>query len=201
VRDTTGRILTVSTAGALTLTVLVLGLQNRSLRQQDRDLVLRFGKPHPGLIVPAFAAKSLAGVTISVGEGVGDDRQILFFITASCEYCQRSLPALQSVDSALNRHPDSHTKLLAITLDSSTITLQHIVDSVGLSVPILVLPSRRLALLYRVRAVPQLMIVDAAGRTIYAREGALVGPGVVDSVVTAAVSRRPAVVPGKSTGK
>jgi thiol-disulfide isomerase/thioredoxin len=197
-RDTMRRMLTVSAGGALTLTVLLLGLQNRSLRRDNTDLVRRFSKPHPGLLVPAFTAKTLSGVTVAVGEGVGDDRQILFFFTPSCEYCRRSLPSLMRVDSALNRGAAPHTKLYAVAVDSSRSALQQLVDSVRLPVPVLLLPSHRLALLYRVRAVPQLMIVDAAGRTIYAREGALIGPGVVDSIVAAA-SRGPAAPLGKTS--
>ncbi len=195
--DTIWRVLRVGATIGAASTILALGLQSRSLRQQNRDLVTRFSKPHPGLIVPAFTARTLSGVSVAVGDGGGDDRQILFFFSTTCEYCRLSLSALMRVDSALRAGAAPHATLLAVALDSSS-GLRRLIDSARFSAPVILLPSHRLALLYRVLTVPQLMIVDGLGRTIFAREGELTGPGAVDSVITAA-SRRPAATPGKNS--
>ena len=51
------------------------------------------------------------------------------------------------------------------------------------------MPSARLPMLYRIRAVPQLVVLDSGGRTVFARAGTLKGTGVVDSIVAATVQR------------
>jgi hypothetical protein len=45
----------------------MLGRQNRSLKQANRDLMTRFTQPHRGLIVPSFRAASLAGDSVTIG--------------------------------------------------------------------------------------------------------------------------------------
>ena len=92
---------------------------------------------------------------------------------------------MAQVRSALASRPESRAQLFAVGLDSSA-AVRRFADSVGFGKSILLLPSPRLALLYRVRAVPQVMVLDSAGRTVYARAGALTGAGVVDSIVSAA---------------
>ncbi|CAN5910070.1 TlpA disulfide reductase family protein [soil metagenome] len=146
-------------------------------------------EPHPGLLVPAFQATSLTGDTVTIGERTTDERQVLFFFTTTCAYCLTSIPALEELRSALARRPGTPSRLFAIGLDSAS-AVRRFAESRHLSFPVLLLPNQRLSLLYRVRAVPQLMVLDSSGHTVYARAGALQGAGVLDSIITA-VTRRP----------
>ncbi len=166
-------------------TTLFLGLQIRSLQARNRGLVTRFTEPHPGMLVPSFAATSIRhGDSIAIGEAAGDRRQVLFFLTTTCEYCIRSLPILRSLDSALKSRPDMRAELYLIGLDSARL-VRRFADSAALSLAVLQIPNQRLALLYRVRAVPQLMVLDSAGRIVFTRAGALLSIAARDSILTA----------------
>src|SRR5258708_23015723 len=73
------RVVTTAVALAAAAVVLVLGVQNRALRQRNHDLIVRFTSPHPGMLVPAFSARSLAGDSVTIGASSLDERQVLFF--------------------------------------------------------------------------------------------------------------------------
>ncbi len=179
----------VALAGViLAATVLMLGVQNRRLRQTQRDLMRRFTQPHPGMLVPDFLATTLAGDTVTIGASGEDGRQVLFFFTTTCLQCRNSWPGLAQLEAALARHPGARTRVFAVGLDSVA-AIRRFADSARLSVPVVLMPSARLPMLYRIRAVPQLVVLDSGGRTVFARAGTLKGTGVVDSIVAATVQR------------
>ncbi|HEX9483513.1 MAG TPA: thioredoxin-like domain-containing protein [Gemmatimonadaceae bacterium] len=174
--------------------VLILGIQNRALRQRNRDLIVRFTAPHPGMLVPAFTARSLVGDSVTIGASSLDERQVLFFFTSTCPYCVRSMPALRLLDSLLRREHRRRAPLIAVSLDSAGGT-HGFADSVNAMMPVVVVPSERMRLLYRVRSIPQLMVLDSGGRTVYARTGELTGSVVRDSVAPAIWLGMPVVPP------
>lgn len=198
------RVVLSSGVTLLVATVFVLGRQNRSLKRENRDLVTRFTNPHRGFVVPSFSAVSLTGDTVVVGEMARNGRQVLFFFTTSCQYCRASFPALRSLAATAARDTLLRPQVLAVALDSSLDAVRRFADSVRVPVPILQLRSPRLATLYRITGVPQLMVLDSAGRTTYARAGEISGSAALDSVM-AGISWRPGSgaagqnVPGRST--
>ncbi|MEW5918745.1 MAG: TlpA disulfide reductase family protein, partial [Gemmatimonadota bacterium] len=175
--------------------VLVLGLRNRALEERNRGLVRRFTEPHPGMLVPSFSALTLRGDTAVVGAPKADARQVVWFFTTTCPYCRASLDRLRSLDSALRGTGSRSAELLMVGLDSAD-AVRRYADSLRLSVPILLLSSQRLTLLCRVRAVPQLMVLDSSGRALYTRAGALVNQVSLDSVLAAVRYRPPSVASG-----
>jgi thiol-disulfide isomerase/thioredoxin len=198
-RDSVRRVGVTAAALVLAGSVLVLGQQNRLLRQANRDLLKNLSRPHRGMLVPVFFVRTLAGDTVTIGESREDGRQVLFFFTTTCEYCRASIPVLLRLDAALRRDPTLRGKLYVVAFDSATV-IRRFVDSVGLAVPVVVPPSGRFATLYRVRAVPQLMVLDSSGRTTYARAGELNGPGVLDSILAGVAWRpRPSVTTAAAT--
>ncbi|MGH7712182.1 MAG: TlpA family protein disulfide reductase, partial [Gemmatimonadaceae bacterium] len=168
----------------LAAAVLILGVRNRALGERNRGLVRRFTEPHPGMLVPSFAAASVRGDSIVVGDMSDDTRQVVFFFTTTCSYCKASLQKLIALDSSLKSARTTNNELLMVGLDSAA-AVRRYADSLRLPMPVLLMPNQRLALLYRVRAVPQLMILDSTGRAVYTRAGALVTQASLDSVLAA----------------
>ena len=166
----------------LAVSVFVLGRQNRSLKQANRDLVTRFTQPHRGMIVPSFRAASLSGDSVTIGQLSADGRQVLFFFTTTCEYCRSSFAILETVDSAIANDTVLKSRLYAVELDSID-AVRRFADSARFAFPILHLPDSRIAALYRLRGVPQLIVLDSAGRVTYARAGALNSSPALDSVM------------------
>jgi hypothetical protein len=62
---------------------------------------------------------------------------------------------------------------------------------------VLTFPERKLMALYRTEVTPETIVLDGAGRVLYARTGLLDGAAVVDSVLRAATSlpRRASALP------
>lgn len=176
----------------LAAAALVLGVRNRTLEVRNRSLVRRFTEPHPGMLVPSFAAATVRGDTATVGAPSGDTRQVVWFFTTTCSYCRMSLDKLRALDFALEHALSAESELFMIGLDSAA-AVRRYADSLRLPMPVLLMPNQRMALLYRVRAVPQLMVLDSSGRAVYTRPGALVSQVSLDSVL-AAVGDRPSRV-------
>jgi thiol-disulfide isomerase/thioredoxin len=150
---------------ALASIIAVLGQKNRALEEKNRGLVRRFTEAHPGMLVPVYRAASLTGDSVTVGQNSMGERQVLFFFTTTCEYCRASLPALAVLDSVIRRTPDMHATLNGVALDSVAASVRRFVDSAGVRMAVLLPPTPRMALLYRVRAVPTVLVVDSGGRT------------------------------------
>lgn len=193
------RVLLAATALGLAVTVFLLGRQNRTLKNENSALLTRLTEPHRGFIVPSFRAQSLSGDSMLIGEMNRDGRQVLFFFTTTCVYCRNSLGAISRIDSALRRDTLLRADLFAVSVDSAPSQLKRFVDSSRLSVPILRLPDTRLSVLYRIRGVPQLLVLDSAGRVTYARSGELAAPEAVDSVLNGIMWRPRSVVAAESS--
>ena len=178
-------------AGLLILaaTVCWLGMQNRGLREDQRAILLRFLQPHPGMLVPEFVARSLDGDTLTIGSRSDDSRQVLFFFSSTCVHCVKSLPMLARLSDSLKSNPSMLAQVVVIAMDSGA-TARRFADSTGLRVPVFEMPSPRFGLLYRVRSVPQVIVLDSSGHTVYARAGSLVSAGAMDSILSAVKLRR-----------
>lgn len=172
-------LLALALAAAL---LVALSVENRELRSQYSELFRQSVDPHPGLPVPIFSARTVEGAEVVVGAPGEDVRQLLFFFTTTCRYCQASLPALKRIASALEE--DSGAELYGVALDSLPL-VRHYVEEYELNFPVAVLRDRRTAALYRIRAVPQLIAVGGDGRVIYSRTGVLEDAAATDSVIAA----------------
>lgn len=173
----------LSTLTVVTGLVLVLARANRKLRDDANDLMEQMRFPHAGIYVPEFMAASLRGDTVRIGSlNEPLDSQLLFFFNTVCEFCRASIPAINEIQDRLVGQPG--TQVLGIALDSLHIAEMYVHDH-GVEYPVVSLLDRRTSELYRIRAVPLLMLVDADGRVAYARRGVLDAPLQVDSVVEA----------------
>ncbi|MFQ5688895.1 MAG: peroxiredoxin family protein [Gemmatimonadota bacterium] len=161
--------------------VLVVLLARRDLvRQREYTRLLRRAmNPHPGLFVPTFTARTLEGDTITLGHPGPGRAQLLFFFTTTCPYCRASIPAVRRIAAAQVRG-----RVVAISLDSLLATRAYAREH-ALHYPVVPLPERKLADLYRVRRVPLVLVIGEGDEVVYARAGILEGPEAVDSVLEA----------------
>jgi peroxiredoxin len=173
--------------------IVALAVRYQNLTEAYRTLRLRTSLPSAGAMVPTFRARTLAGDSITIGEGPDQlARQLLLVLTTSCPFCRQTLPKWNQIaDSAASLRP-GHVVVAAISLDSLSLT-QDYVRQHQFRYPVVLFPVAKLRRLYRATAVPQTLVLDHEGRILYARTGLLEPQAVVDSVF-AALSRPPRTV-------
>jgi peroxiredoxin len=173
--------------------IVALAIRHQSLTEAYRTLRLRTSLPSAGAVVPTFRARTLAGDSITIGEGPDPlARQVLFVLTTSCPFCRQTLPKWNQIaDSAASLRP-GHVVVAAISLDSLNLTRDYVRQH-QLRYPVVLFPAKKLRRLYRASAVPQTLVLDHEGRILYARTGLLEPQAVVDSIF-AALSRPPRAV-------
>ena len=175
------RILYAALAVALSL-VVVLARQQQSLRARYNDLNGRLQNPHAGMFVPTFRAANVDGDSVTIGRVRGSGRQLLFFLTTTCPYCIQSLDAWRALDAACDTL--GGVEVYAVSMDSLAETRLY-AGRHRLRMTVALLPERKLAILYRAHRVPVTMVVDSAGRVLYARRGVFEGDLARDSVLKA----------------
>lgn len=177
-------LLAVALAMAVVL-VLALAGQVRSLRERYVELRRIAYDAYAGMYVPPYTATTLSGDTITLG-GPGQ-RQLLFFLTTTCPYCQATLAtwkalADEAASGAGRPAPEEDVRVIGVVLDSTHL-VEAYRDEHGLAFPLVVLQDLRYAALFRVTRVPLTMVVDGrAGRVVHARIGELEEPGAIDSI-------------------
>jgi len=170
--------------GVITAGATYLVRQNRALAEQNRLLARRAVDPRAGLYVPALDAATLDGTHIILGEP--RRRQLLLVFNHTCPYCRASVPAWKAIAARLEDDPG--ITVYGVALDSTRVTAAYAAEH-GLGFPVIAQRDPRLVGLYRVSAVPLVLVLDD-GRMAYARLGILESPAAIDSVVAAARARR-----------
>lgn len=173
--------------------IVVLATRHQRLTEAYRILRLRTSLPSAGAVVPTFRARTLAGDSITIGEGPDPlAKQVLFVLTTSCPFCRQTLPTWARIADSVSTLRQGQVVVAAISLDSLGLT-QDYVRQHQLGYPVVLFPTKKLRRLYRASAVPQTLVLDHEGRILYARTGLLEPQAVVDSVF-AALSRPPRTV-------
>ena len=157
---------------------VVLGLKNRSLRQQCQEYVERSTQPRVGLPVPSVRGLTLEGDSITIG---ANEPQVLFFYNTTCRYCRASLPAWNQITEQAVR---LETLVYGLQLDSAHLAPAYVAEH-GVAFPVVTGLDRRMARFYRVTGVPLTMVLDAEARVQYVRRGELSDPASIDSVLAA----------------
>lgn len=172
-------ILALGLAAAL---LIMLAGETRALRKRYTELSRQASSARPGIYVPTFTSQTLEGREVRLGQADSAEYQVLFLFTTTCPYCKASLPAWKEIATAVNGYPT--VEVYGISLDSLSLARAYAAEH-GLEFPIVTFPERKLAPLYRVRAVPLILVLEAEGRVIYARESALESRAATDSVLAA----------------
>jgi peroxiredoxin len=145
---------------------------------------------HDGSYVPPVRVALLNGDSVTLGElGEGTRRQVLFFFTTTCPYCRATVPVWRDLADSLAR-AGARVQVLGVSLDSAAATRSYQAAQ-RLTFPVVLLPSRRYAVLYKALAVPQTVVLDAEGRVRYGTIGPLRRSAVLDSVYHAALDPDP----------
>jgi len=164
--------------------VLVLSRRLQTLTLAYRKLRVLSVLPHAGAVVPTFRALTLAGDSVTVGEG--DDSaaaQVLFVFNTSCPFCRETLPVWKRLSDSLGRLRRP-VQVLGISLDSAGVTSRYVFQH-QLQFSVLTFPVPKLVRLYRATSVPQTVVLDHTGTVAYARTGLLTAPKVLDSIYRA----------------
>lgn len=163
--------------------VVVLAMRVRALNHENEELFRRLTRPYAGMYIPAFPAPLVDGGVTTVGSPARG-RQILFVFTTTCPFCKTSIPTWSRIGSAAEAKY-GRGAAVALSLDSAGVTRAYVQRN-RLSYPVAGFPDERTQRLYRTRAVPVTMVIDSAGRVVYARVGELVEGAAADSVRAAA---------------
>jgi peroxiredoxin len=167
------------------------------LREELRTLRRRGERPYPGLVVPTFGAVSLAGDSVTIGEGAPGVRQVLFIFNTTCGFCRETLPYWSSIAAELRTEEPREVGAYGISVDSEAETRRYVREE-GLSFPVVRFPEAKLVRLYRAEGVPRTLVLDHEGGVLYARAGSFGSQGVVDSIIAAA--RAPAASDSVASG-
>ena len=159
--------------------VVRLGLQKRALERRVEELLTRTRDPYPGFLVPPVSVESVQGDSIVLGGAAPGTLQLMFVFSTTCGSCVASMPAVKSIHAELGTN--APIELFGVSVDSLEATRRYMEEH-GLAFPVVSLTLRRLLALYRLRRVPQLLLLDHLGRVQYVRAGALAEAHAIDSV-------------------
>ena len=171
-------------AAVLASTLVVrLGLQKQALERRVQDMASRSRDPYPGFLVPEVGVESVHGDLIALGGAAPGTLQLLFAFSTDCAPCLASVPAIKAIRAQAG--PDLRVKVVGVSVDSSNATRRYVTEH-SLDFPVVSLTQRRVLALYRLRRIPQVLLVDDLGRVKYVRFGSLKAATAIDSVRAAA---------------
>ncbi len=165
-----GTLLPLLGLAAAAVLVVVLALKVRELNERYARLYERIRYPYAGMWVPTFRAATLAGDSVTVGETQGGRRQVLFFFTTTCPYCEATLPAWRELAGMLGTLRGPKVEVYGVSLDSVAVTRKY-VEEHRLPYPVLFFPQDKLVSIYRAGTVPLTAVLDEQGRMVHARIG------------------------------
>jgi peroxiredoxin len=123
---------------------------------------------NPGELAPYFDLRDLSGKKVSRDDLAGK-ATVLSFWASWCEPCIRELPALERLNSILASRGG---RVISIGIDDSRANLLKVVNSSGITFPVLIdemgLAKRR----YQVKGVPETFLLSRENRIV-----ALASPG------------------------
>jgi peroxiredoxin len=161
--------------------VVLLGLKVSRLEDQLRAQQLRVFTLHRGDYGAAFEATTVDGSAVTIGQS-GTGRQVLLYLTTTCQYCIATVPAWSRSAALADSMPDTPFRVYGVSLDDAELTRNWRAEH-ALDVEMVLFPSEKQRWLYRAVSVPQTIVLDEDGRVEFARPGAIeVGPAL-DSLV------------------
>ncbi len=167
--------------GATSL-VVVLGLQNRSLETRYGEARRLATELYPGYGVPEFATATLEGDSVVLGAAPESVRQLLLVFDTECDYCRATVPAWKQVLSVLDSASYRPIQVLGISLDSDSATRVYLED-LEFALPTVTMRDPKTLQLYRLRSVPQTILLGPRGYVMFARTGQLSTPEAVDTLL------------------
>jgi peroxiredoxin len=128
----------------------------------------------------------MEGRAVLIGENTQGVAQVLFFFTTTCPFCRDMVPVWREITERLSV---GEAEVYGIALDSVHLVRAYRAEHT-LPYPVVALSDRKVATLYRISAVPVMLVVDNVGDVVFARYGLIDSPATLDSIITAARSVR-----------
>jgi len=147
--------------------VVVLAQQNARLRETLHD---QAPQPRVGDWVPSYSTTRSDGSPLTLGESTAP--QLLYFFQPKCPHCIASEAAISRVAARLRDSPSVQFLGVSAAPDAELAAYQQ-----GRSepFPIAHLDTKKMFSLFRVSAVPTLLLVDREGNVRYSHAGEVVG--------------------------
>jgi len=149
--------------------VLVLGWQNRGLREDRDRLTDRAAYAYLGMYVPIVDATTPEGGRVRLGAPSGE-RQVVYFFNHVCPYCRASAPQVAATAGAIRERLSDRAEIVGVCqctpAQASAYARTH-----GFDFPVVAFNQRRELALYRARGVPVLMAIDREGRVRHTIQG------------------------------
>lgn len=161
--------------------VVVLGLQNRGLREDRDRLTDRAAYAYAGMYVPVVDAPRIDGGRLALGAPDGA-MQLVFFFNETCAYCLRSAPAVVDVAGKLQREFGGRIAMIGVC-QCAPDKARNYARTHGFAFPVVTVSAQRALALYRARGVPMLLAVDREGRVRHAIQGVFDTKAQVDSLL------------------
>lgn len=162
---------------------VVLAFDNRDLRNRNADLLRAARIPNVGMYVPGTMTSTIGSQEVLLGRPPDGTRQLLLVFDTHCEYCLASLAAWRALRDALADEPD--IEIFGLSLDPEAETAIYSAEH-DLGFSVVSVPDRPTKSMYRLGAVPLIVILETEGLVRYARLGQLTTQAAVDSVLLAA---------------
>ncbi|MGD2154516.1 MAG: redoxin domain-containing protein [Gemmatimonadales bacterium] len=163
--------------------VVALARQKQSLEARYRELAARLDDPYLGMYVPVIRAPSVQSDSVLIGAPGEGERQMLLVFDARCPYSRASLPWWNALAKQLAG--DSRVLIYGVSLDSLEASRSYATEH-ELGFPVVSLMERRAQGLFRLRRVPQALILNDEGRVAFTQLGVVGSDAAVDSIVAAA---------------
>jgi peroxiredoxin len=120
-----------------------------------------------GQPAPDFALKSATGENLRLSEYRGEVVMINFWATW-CGPCQQEMPLLEELH---NRYQRVGFRLLGVNIDDDANRAMQMVQSLGVTFPVLFDDTKSVSKLYQVEAMPVTVLLDRAGTVRYVHHG------------------------------
>jgi len=129
--------------------------------RESKD-VLQFGGQ-----APPFSASDLKGNTFDLSELKGKPVVLRFFVP-NCKYCRSDTKIFNEY---YKKYSGKGLKIIYINTDDNSDEANKFVDELGIVFPVILDGDRKIAALYRVKIVPQTIVLDPDHKII----GAILG--------------------------
>ena len=146
----------------LSVTVAVLAYEVHALKPQADTLMRNRALPYAGQLVPTARALTVTGDTVILGETAKGRSQVLFFLSASCQYCLQTLPAWKQLATQLQADSAKRFDVYGVSFSSPDSTAEF-VRTHALPFQVLRIPDRKTRQLFRVKGTPITVVTDRDG--------------------------------------
>ena len=146
-------------AGAL---ALLVSLAAASLAHAQGEI-----KPWKGGAAPVLALKDLDGSVVDLA-ALGGRVVLINFWATWCEPCRDEMPSLERLRHKLKGRP---FELVMVNYGESSATVSRFMSKLGLSIPVVLDPEKKVAQEWKVGGLPMTFLVDATGRVRFSTFG------------------------------